>query len=172
MLDPHERRAPNVGLVSSRYEPDDTGRPGYGFGTWPPDPVRGFLCEDLDAGVAEKALGVDPRAFVGLLGGLCLLTRDWLGDPTRLEAAHGTSVVPFGATRLEGDGQIGAGRCYLDNVGVDLGAVDLEAARNRFLHLAGSAGKGPRPHLSCRRASGTPATPTCCTASAGPTRST
>jgi hypothetical protein len=143
MLDPHESGAPEVGLVSSRYEPDDTGRPGYRFGTWPLEPVRGFLCEDLDAGVAEVALGIDPRAFAGLLGGLCLLTRERLEDPAGLEAAHATSIVPFTAAQLEGEELIGAAHRYLEDSGVDPDAVDLEAGRDRFLHLVGSAEKGP-----------------------------
>jgi hypothetical protein len=68
MLDPHERGALTTGLVSSRYEPDSTGRPGYRLGNWPLDHLRDFLYEDLDAEVASMALGVDPRGFFRWMG--------------------------------------------------------------------------------------------------------
>jgi len=142
MLDPHECGARTTGLVSSRYEPDATGRPGYRFGTWPLDHLRNFLYEDLDAEVASMALGIDPRGFVGLLGGLCLLTRDTLGEPAELEAAHASSVLPFGADQLGGEDLLGRGYHYLREFGTDPDAVDLGAARDRFLYLSGSTGKG------------------------------
>src|SRR5215218_183406 len=142
MLDPHECGARTTGLVSSRYEPDATGRPGYRFGTWPLDHLRNFLYEDLDAEVASMALGIDPRGFVGLLGGLCLLTHDTLGEPAELEAAHASSVLPFGVDQLEGEDLLDRGYRYLGEAGTDPDAVDLGAARDRFLYLSGSTGKG------------------------------
>jgi hypothetical protein len=126
MLDPHKRGAPTTGLVSSRYEPDATGRPGYRLGTWPLDHLRNFLYEDLDARVASMALGIDPRGFVGLLGGLCLLTHDRLGEPAELEAAHASSVLPFGADLLGGEDLLGRGYRYLGEAGTDPDAVDLD----------------------------------------------
>lgn len=143
MLDPHELGAATTGLVSSRYEPDSTGRPGYRFGNWPLDHLRDFLYEDLDAEVASMALGVDPRGFVGLLGGLCLLARDRLGEPAELEAAHASSVLPFEVDQLEGEGLLGSGYRYLGEADTDPDTVDLGAARDHFLYLSGSIGKGP-----------------------------
>ena len=142
--DPHERGTDTMGLMSARYQPDETGRPGYRFQSWPLEPLQTYLTKDLNREVVSEALAVGPQEFIGLLGGLCLLTHDRLQEAAELEAAHASSVVPFEAPEIEGEKLLESARRYLEDAGVKLETIDLATAQASFLYLTRSMDKGPK----------------------------
>jgi hypothetical protein len=71
----------------------------YRFRAWSLDQLHDFL-KELAPDIVRKALhGLGPDEFAGLMGSLCLLVKERLRDQDELQAAHASSVVPFGASQ-------------------------------------------------------------------------
>ena len=142
VLDPYglhwDQLGDRIALLSSHYERDPQGVPGYRIMGWPLDILGNFLAQ-LTPGLMSTALNIEVDEFMGVLGGLCLMVRNRIREEQWLLMAVHTSALPFLEGEIEGQALLESIADYMESQGLDPKRYDLGVARDKFLYLATSS---------------------------------
>ncbi len=135
------REPDGASLLSARYQVSEVGGWSYDWVAWRLDPLREFAV-GLDPELCRRAWGMTGVEFVCLLAGLCHLIALGLAERGGGEGFSLSSVVPLARAAVDGDDLLRHTAGYLRAAGYGPGDFDLAGARERFLWLADSTGKG------------------------------